>query len=467
LRKVEILSVFTRALRNISRRKLRVLMVVIALGFSMAILVSIPAGIQANQTAAEQLSLNYSSTLANTEAAINQTATLIDVSNSSFSGPGPQFGGGQGFSGRGTFYGARQNYMNESAFYDIRNITGVTVVVPILDKSEGNVTARQTRYGTFNVFVAEYIVVGVPLNSSLIGNYAVLPSNNSIIAGRNLREGDSGDVLLSLNNTAYFGFSSPSAAVNRTVSIQGSSFTVIGVYQTSDVTQQRNLYISLSEAQAITGLEGKISTLNVYAANQTVVSPVASQITALFPELAVSTYTTRLAALTSQESAYQTAITNAEASLSNTQTVAYEEVGIAVVATSLIVLFVMLYTVRERTHEIGVLKAIGFSNWNVMNQFIVEGVMMSLMAGAVGVVIGTVAAPILSSLLLPRVTSISGAAGGAAFRGFSLTSTVTATVNPQLILLAFGVAVLLGALGSLYPAWRASRTSPMEALKYE
>ena len=270
----------------------------------------------------------------------------------------------------------------------------------------GTLQTRQTRYGTFNVFVAEYTVVGVPLNSSLIANYAVLPANSTIIAGRNLREGDSGYALLSLNNTAYFGFSSPSAAVNRTVSIQGFSFTVIGVYQTSDVTQQRNLYISISEAQAITGLEGKVSTLNVYAANQTVVNSVASQITALFPELAVSTYTTRLAALTSQESAYQTAITNAEASLSNTQTVAYEEVGIAVVATSLIVLFVMLYTVRERTHEIGVLKAIGFSNWNVMSQFMLEGVLMSLMAGVVGVAIGIVGAPILSSLLLPSTSSL-------------------------------------------------------------
>ena len=93
------MSVFTRALRNISRRKLRVLMVVIALGFSMAILVSIPAGIQANQTAAEQLSLNYSSTLANTEAAINQTATLIDISNSSFSGPWPPIWRGAGILG--------------------------------------------------------------------------------------------------------------------------------------------------------------------------------------------------------------------------------------------------------------------------------------------------------------------------------------------------------------------------------
>ena len=60
---------------------------------------------------------------------------------------------------------------------------------------------------------------------------------------------------------------------------------------------------------------------------------------------------------------------------------AVQEIIIAVAATSLIVLVVMLYTVRERTKEIGTLKAIGFSNLNIMSQFMVEGVILSLIAG--------------------------------------------------------------------------------------
>jgi len=151
------------------------------------------------------------------------------------------------------------------------------------------------------------------------------------------------------------------------------------------------------------------------------------------------------------------------------QTTAFQEVCIAVVATSSIVLVMMLYAVRERTKEIGILKAIGFSNWNVMSQFMLEGVLMSLMAGAVGVVIGSVGAPILSSLLLPSVRLFPTQRtipGGTVNPGIQIQS-VTATLDPQTMLLAFGAAILLGALGSLYPAWRASRTSPMEALKYE
>jgi putative ABC transport system permease protein len=137
-------------------------------------------------------------------------------------------------------------------------------------------------------------------------------------------------------------------------------------------------------------------------------------------------------------------------------------------------LFVMLYTVRERTREIGTLKAIGFSNWNVMSQFMFEGILISLMAGMVGVAIASIGAPILSSLLLPHVSLFGGLQSGRFQGGFApanlgtTVSTSTAvSLGPELILLALGVALLLGALGSLYPAWRAARTRPAEAMRYE
>jgi len=95
-----------------------------------------------------------------------------------------------------------------------------------------------------------------------------------------------------------------------------------------------------------------------------------------------------------------------------------------------------------------------------------------LMAGVVGIVIGIVGAPILSSLLLPHVSLFPtqqrpGFPGQTMNFGTTLTQSAAATPDLQTMLLAFGVAVLLGAIGSLYPAWRASRTSPMEALRYE
>jgi putative ABC transport system permease protein len=116
-----------------------------------------------------------------------------------------------------------------------------------------------------------------------------------------------------------------------------------------------------------------------------------------------------------------------------------------------------------------------------MSQFILEGVLLSLVAGIVGIAIGSVGAPVLSGILLPHITnpfSSSGArfgAGGSGgpvvVRGVSgvggFTAAASAVPSPQLMLLVLGVAVVLGAVGSLYPAWRASRIRPAEAMRYE
>ena len=152
-------------------------------------------------------------------------------------------------------------------------------------------------------------------------------------------------------------------------------------------------------------------------------------------------------------------------------------IGISVVATSLIVLFTMLYTVRERTQEIGVLKAIGFSNGSIMNQFMLEGIILSIIAGLMGVVIGTIGVPIITQLMLTGFAANTGSQVNTKFqRAFAgrqigipwLTVEATiATPTVELLLIVFAGAILLGAIGSLYPAWRAAKTSPMEALRRE
>ena len=233
--------------------------------------------------------------------------------------------------------------------------------------------------------------------------------------------------------------------------------------------------MSLSDAQAVTGLEGKISRLDVYAEDQSSVNGIVSQITSFYPEFYVTTYEQRLSQLERTKETYQNMLANAESTLSQTQSVAFQVIVLSISATSLIILFTMLYNVRERTREIGILKAIGFSNSTIMSQFMLEGIILSLMAGAIGVVVGIVGAPYLSSLLLPSINPF-GSAGlsrRAALNPTTLTPTanlsqlVTGAPDLQTLLLMFGVSVLLGAMGSLYPAWRASRTSPMEALRHE
>jgi putative ABC transport system permease protein len=482
------MGIINRAIRNISRRKIRALLVIIALGFSMAIMISIPAGALANQEAANNLASNLSDTITETAASINQTLSQIDCSLSSgFSGfgftrpnsttttpnqmgPGggqsgtgdfifdpSQFGGGMGNTpgqfGGGAFGGGEASPMNESLYTDISTISGVAAVEPILQASEGTNQTVSMMGRTFTRLLTEYTIEGIPLTSDLIDNYPVLTTN--ITAGRNLQAGDSGVVLLSENNSAYF-----DAGVGDTISILDQDFTVIGIHGISSVSDTLTLYMNLSDAQAVTNNTGYITSVKVFAQSSDVVTEVASAISSLHSELTVTTGQERLTQLQAIESTYDAALANAEASISSTQATAFEEIVVVVAATSLIVLFVMLYTVRERTKEIGTLKAIGFSNATVMGQFMLEGILLSLIAGVVGIAIGTVAAPTLSSLLLPSV-NLFGSSGVAS------AATTSVSINLELVLLAFGASLLLGALGSLYPAWRAAKIRPAEAMKYE
>jgi ABC-type antimicrobial peptide transport system permease subunit len=466
------MGIISRAIRNISRRKIRALLVIIALGFSMAILVSIPAGVVANQQSANDLANNLSNTISQTGQSINQTLNQIDLSlASSFSGfgfravdignftPGQfgqgrdrgfdpsQFGGGStpGQFGGGAFGGGESSPMNESLYTDIGSIAGVVAVEPILQASEGQNVTMSMFGRTITRLVPDYIIEGIPLTSDLIANNPILPTN--ITEGRNLQAGDIGVVLLSENNSAFF-----NAGVGDSISVLGQSFTVVGVHGTSGASDRTTLYMNLSDAQAVTNNTGHITSLRVFTQNSDVVTQVANSISSLHSELTVTTGQERLTQLQTLQSSYNTALESAQASIGQTQTTAMEEIVVVVVATSLIVLFVMLYTVRERTKEIGTLKAIGFSNSTVMGQFLLEGVLLSIIAGVVGIAIGTIAAPTLSSLL--QLTR-------------NIAPTAAVSVNAELVLLAFGVSILLGALGSLYPAWRAAKIRPAEAMKYE
>jgi putative ABC transport system permease protein len=470
------MGIINRAVRNISRRKIRALLVIIALGFSMAIMISIPAGVLANQQTANSMATSLSNTITQTGQSINQTLTQIDCSLASdfsgfgFSAPnitigqtgpgGPpsgssgfdpsQFGGGgtAGQFGGGSLSGGAASPMNETLYTDINStISGVAAVEPILQASEGSNTTVSMMGRSFTRQVTEYTIEGLPLTSDLIDNYNILTTN--ITAGRNLEAGDSGVVVLSENNSAYFG-----AGVGDTVTILDQTFTVVGIHGTSSASDSLTLYMNLSDAQAVTNNTGYITSIRVFASSSDVVTQVSNSISSLHSELTVTTGQERLSQLEALQSTYSTALANAQTSVSQTEATAVEEIIVVVAATSLIVLFVMLYTVRERTKEIGTLKAIGFSNMTVMGQFMLEGILLSMLAGVVGIAIGTIAAPTLSSLLLPSITGTRGLSSAA-------------TLNPQLILLAFGAAILLGTLGSLYPAWRAAKIRPAEAMKYE
>jgi putative ABC transport system permease protein len=481
------MGIINRAIRNISRRKIRALLVIIALSFSMAILVTIPAGVIANQQTANNITSGLNGAISQTGQSINQTLSQITCTLSSgFSGFGFNGGtttGGAGQAGRGGFggfgggggsgffgqagggaFGRESTPMNESMYSGLGDISGVAAYEPTLQVPQGGHNETFTRGGySGTVSVSDYTITGVPLNSELLSNYSILPTN--ITAGRNLNAGDTGVVLLGESAATYFG-----ATVGQTIQISGQSFQVVGINGASAFSafgrsDSNVVYMNLSDAQAVTDNQGNVTSFTVYAQNPDLVNQVITSINTQYPELSAVALNGGNNLQTSQTGVANLQQTAADA-LNQSNSTAIEEIVIVVAATSLIVLFVMLYTVRERTKEIGTLKAIGFSNSTVMGQFLIEGILLSIIAGVVGITIGVLIAPQLAALLVPMNPFGSLANAGAASR---ITSTVTSPVaiSPEIILIAFGAAVVLGALGSLYPAWRAAKIRPAEAMKYE
>ena len=118
--------------------------------------------------------------------------------------------------------------------------------------------------------------------------------------------------------------------------------------------------------------------------------------------------------------------------------------AISLIVGGIGIMNMMLVSVTERTKEIGLRLAVGARRRDVMLQFLVEAMVMSLIGGAIGVAVGLVTARTLTAVLdWPTEVSIATLAG------------------------AFGIAAAIGILFGYYPARRASRLDPIDSLRYE
>jgi putative ABC transport system permease protein len=434
------------ASRNIWRRKARTFLVILALGFSIAILTAIPATTQAYSSSVETAIENQSSAY---RSAISMTATEITVGP-----PQENFGGMPS----GSTFGSR-GFIGENIAENLADIPGVEAVVPQFQSfvqlpSVGDQENQPFRRMNFMT------IVGIPLNSSLDEKYSVQPDN--IVEGRKLNEDDNRSILLGVELENYF-----SVAVGQSVNIGDYSFLVVGFFDAGNRFVNRQAYVSLADAQAMFDQPGEVSQIRVFAGSVEDVNNIVNEIESAYGDsVSVTTQSDLLQRIPGLFQETENAVASQLAQMEN---VAGQEILIAIVAGGLIVFLTMIYSVRERTKEIGILKALGFTNWNITSQFMLEGAIIGLVGGLVGCLIGSFGAPLLSSVLLPHVSLPTGFSGRFGPPSSQLTAGLTTQVMPDasLILFSLGIAVLLGVVGSLYPSWWASRKRPAEALKYE
>ncbi|MFC1903031.1 ABC transporter permease [Chloroflexota bacterium] len=121
--------------------------------------------------------------------------------------------------------------------------------------------------------------------------------------------------------------------------------------------------------------------------------------------------------------------------------------GISLLVGSIGIMNIMLVSVTERTREIGLRKAIGAKRRDILMQFLLEAAMLSLVGGAIGLTGAWLAAWGISQIDLG---------------GF----TINAVVSPLIVTLAISVSIFIGLASGIYPAMRAARLNPIDALRY-
>jgi putative ABC transport system permease protein len=238
-----------------------------------------------------------------------------------------------------------------------------------------------------------------------------------------------------------FGGASP---IGATVKVNGTSFQVVGVTGSkgsNGAQDQDDLAIGpLTAIEDTVSGYGPISSITVQAKSRAQLSAAQTEVTEILDQRHPPTDGSTTSSF---QVINQGSILQASESTSGVFTTLLGEVAaISLLVGGIGVMNIMLVSVTERTREIGIRKAVGARRSDILIQFLVEAVLVSLFGGLAGVAAGVV---------------------GSQFR----IAGVQPVIAPYSIFLAFGAAVLTGLFFGTYPAGRAARLRPIDALRFE
>jgi putative ABC transport system permease protein len=225
-----------------------------------------------------------------------------------------------------------------------------------------------------------------------------------------------------------------------TLEIQGTSFTVMAIYHGGSALEAGAVIMPLDQLQQLSSLQGKVSTIHVRLRP----APVGEA-----PDQYLKRAQTRIeAALPGSRAvpAAERAGNNQFVRLAHAS--AWGTSSIAVLIGILGIANTMAMSVFERTREIGILRALGWKKKQVLVLIQLEAVMLGLGGGILGVTFGWCALRLLA--LLPQTANI-----------------VSSSFSVRLLGEALGIAVLAGLIAGALPALRATRLSPVEALRHD
>ncbi|MDO8520990.1 MAG: ABC transporter permease [bacterium] len=292
---------------------------------------------------------------------------------------------------------------------------------------------------------------GKNTNTSISGVTAAYPSvrnlavdEGSFITDQHLRSLSKVAVLGPTARDDLFGVGA-TGVVGSTIRIKGMEFRVIGITKSKGGSgfgnQDDMVFVPLSSAQRFLAGETYVSNVSVQAVDESSMAAIQEEITTLL--LARH----RITDPAEQDFSVinQADIVATASSITQTLTLLLGAIaGISLIVGGIGIMNMMLTTVTERTKEIGLRKAIGAKQADISVQFLAEAVALTFLGGFFGVVLGWLIAYAFTQLGL-----------------------IQTSVSLSSVLLAFGVSAGIGIVFGYYPAQRAAKLNPIEALRYE
>ncbi len=450
------MKLVVRSIRNVFRSPIRLLLVVTLLGAS---LMFVAAMVSLNTSSQQQLA-----------AVRQQIGTTINIQYAPQQDSGQGQGNGPGNNatpiptGPGTAIVVQLPHISNSLVTKVKSTQGVADTQASLDRPY-----LEKRLKSISPTLPPITISGISKGAThfTVSGGAV----PTIVSGRGFRDSDANANVATMSQSLA---QKNHLSIGSTFTLNGTTFTLIGLYTTSSQITDNTLVIPLATLQKVFHLDG-VDSMTVTAASSEQAEAVAARLrTLLGPQFNVIT----LAAHYSN--------------VFNALQVAQNSIQAALVASFLIaaaiIVFAVLMLVRERTAEIAILKTIGASHLQVLRQFWIEILALSVMAAALAILLLVILGPFLtrifdinaSSLIQPATGGPSidhpfvttdgngtttGTTSATASNIINTAHLTAATLNVQTLLIILGVGIGLALLTSLIPTWFVAHLKPAQVLR--
>lgn len=341
----------------------------------------------------------------------------------------------------------------------IESIENVTMAVPIIQKTVYATVGERTF--VINLAGVDYSKYGAVFSNTFIAGSGAIPAepeNQSIVVGARIHDPwQNGTLLVNAGdsvNITWTRISSEFIRQNKTYTGHVEAvLNEVGGFSLGGPSDL-GVYIPISQAESFFDTqEANLIIVQLKDSEDATISDASTAIRNNFGgQVSVTSSTAVLGTIASVFSFVQLFLVGIA--------------GISLLVAGIGIMNIMIVSLMERTREIGILKALGMKGRTVLFIFLSEAIIIGVLGAAIGIGLGLVLAEGVARFGF-LVLGQQGLRPGGAVNQAATNLSITPVLTPSVFLGAFAFGLMVSIIFALYPAWRASRLKPVDALRYE